>query len=343
MILYVIKRISFTIPMIFLLVLLTWTLSQLMPGDPSSFFPITTNPQIILDFRAKWHLDDPWYMQLGVYLTNLLHGDMGKSATVAPGWNVSDYLAIIFPRTLEIAIIPILIIPIFGIRSGILTVKHRNKWQDILVRGVAVFGMALPSFFLGLILQYTFGYYIPSITGGQFNLPVSGFKTSGFPDPETITHFRLLDSIIANDLTLFLDTAQHLILPVSCQILLSFATITRQTRSSMLDVMQQDYIRTARAKGCPEKLVYGKHALKNALIPTLTVIISGGFALLAGTTIIEITFNIRGMGTTLVRAILFNDYWLIMGIVQVIGILVIMGNLVADIVYTIVDPRIMYS
>ncbi len=343
MILYILKRILLTIPMIFFLILITWAIAQLMPGDPSSFFPVTTNPERIALFREKWHLDDPWYVQLKVYFGNLLQGDMGQSATVAPDWPVVDYLAIVFPRTLEIAIIPIIIIPIFGIRTGIMTVKHRNKWQDILVRGVAVLGMALPSFFLGLLLQFIFGYYITDITGGRFDLPVSGFKTAGFPDPEAVTNFRLLDSIIANDLNLFLDTAQHLVLPVTCQIIISFATITRQTRSSMLDVMQQDYIRTARAKGCPEKLVYDKHALKNALIPTLTVIIAGAFTLLAGTTIIEITFDIRGLGQALVKAIMFNDYWLIVGIVQVTGLIVIVGNLVADIVYTIVDPRIVYN
>jgi len=318
-------------------------MAQLMPGDPSSFFPPGTNPERIALFRIKWHLDDPWYTQLGVYLINLLHGDMGQSASVAPDWPVAAYLGIIFPRTIEIALIPILIIPIFGVRTGVMTAKHRNKWQDTLVRGFAVLGTALPSFFLGLLLQYLFGYYIPHITGGQFDLPVSGFKTAGFADPEPITNFRLLDCIIANDSMLFFDTAIHLILPVACVTLVSFASITRQTRSSMLDVLQQDYIRTARAKGCSEKIVYYKHALRNALIPTSTVIIAGGFALLAGTTIIEITFNIRGLGNALVRAILLNDYWLIVGIVQVLGIIVIVGNLVTDIVYTVIDPRIVYD
>ena len=127
------------------------------------------------------------------------------------------------------------------------------------------------------------------------------------------------------------------------EILISFALITRQTRSSMLDVLEQDYIRTARAKGCSENLVYDKHAFRNALIPSLTVAITNGFALLAGTAIIEITFNIPAMGNAFVRAILSNDYWLIVGIVQVIGIIVIVGNLIIDVVYTIVDPRIIYS
>jgi len=343
MISYITKRILVTIPMIFALILLTWTMAQLMPGDPSSFFPRTTPPYVIEAFRDKWKLDDPWYTQLWVYLQNLSKGDLGKSINVRPGESINTLLLQLIPRTIEIAFVPIILIPFIGVKAGVLTVKHRNKWQDSLLRGVAVLGVALPAFFLGLLLQYIFGYILPNLTGEFINLPIGGLKTAGIGDPPSITNFRLLDCIIANDLTLFMDTVRHLILPITCLTLLSFASITRQTRSSMLDVLEQDYIRTARAKGCSEKLVLGKHALRNALIPVSTVAIGLGFSLLAGSTIIEITFNIRALGAIFVDAIRFNDYMLIVGIVQVVGLITIIGNLVTDVAYTIIDPRIVYD
>ncbi len=340
---YVIKRILLTIPMIFALILLTWIMSQLMPGDPSSFFDKLTPQQIIDDFRLKWHLDDPWYSQLWAYLTNLLRGDLGSSITVKRGESVGVMLSELIPRTIEIVIIPIIIIPIIGIKTGVTTVKHRNKWQDNLVRGGTVLATALPTFFLGLLLQYLFGIIIPNFTGGYIKLPTSGLSSPGIGSPDSVTNFRLLDCIIANDLTLFMDSLKHLILPIICSTMISFAAITRQTRSSMLEILEQDYIRTARAKGCSESQVLNKHALRNALIPVSTVAIGLAFSLLAGSTIIEITFNINALGNMFVRAIKLNDYMLIVGIVQVVGIITIFGNLVIDVVYTLIDPRIMYD
>lgn len=134
-----------------------------------------------------------------------------------------------------------------------------------------------------------------------------------------------------------------MILPVLCLTALSFATITRQTRASMLDVLENDYIRTSRAKGASEKSVYNKHALRNALIPTVTIAINRIGGILAGSAIIEMTFNYKGIGYGLVKAIETNDYWMIIGIVIVIGVINIFSNLIADIIYTIIDPRIVYE
>ena len=140
-----------------------------------------------------------------------------------------------------------------------------------------------------------------------------------------------------------MDTVKHLILPVGCQTMLTFAVVSRQTRTSLLEVLEQDYIRTAWAKGCPKDMVYNKHALRNALIPTTTVVVLNAAWLLAGSVIIEITFGIRGMGMMFIDALNAYDYWLIVGYVLFVGIIVILGNLVADVLYTIIDPRIMYT
>ncbi len=344
MIMYIVRRILITIPMILALFILTWILAQIMPGDPTSSFPRTTPKETIALYRTLWHLDDPWYVQLGAYLRGIFQGDLGESVRVYPDQQVADILPRLVARSIELSLIPTLLIPIIGIKTALITVKHKDKWQDNLIRGFSVLASAIPTFFFALILQFLFGYIIPQATGNQFiDLPVIGLKTPGIDDPTFVTGLRTIDCLIANDMELFMDTVFHLILPVASQTILYFTGITRQTRSSMLEILDQDYIRTARAKGCSNEVVYKKHALRNALLPTSTLIISNAAWLVAGSVLIEITFSIRGMGLVLIEAVRFQDYWLLVGITTVIGTIIILGNLVADVVYTIIDPRIAYE
>jgi len=344
MMVYIIKRILMTIPMIFLLIVLTWFLTYLMPGDPTSFFPPTTPPAEIEYYRELWGLNEPWYGQLWIYLQGLVHGDLGKSVQVSPGSNVLDLMAVFIPRSMEIALFPILFIPFMGIKSAIISVKNKNKWQDTMVRGGSVLMISTAAFFFALILQLMVGYWLPNIFGSDFiNLPVVGLFTHELGSPLRVTGFRTIDCLLANDLHLFLDTIKHLILPVGCLTVLTFAVVSRQTRTSLLDVLDQDYIRTAWAKGCPKDSVFNKHALRNALIPATTVIVLNAAYLLAGSVIIEIAFGIRGMGMVFIEALTVNDYWLIVGNVLYVGIVIILGNLLADVLYTVIDPRITYK
>ncbi|MHA1746348.1 MAG: ABC transporter permease [Promethearchaeota archaeon] len=344
MAMYIVKRILVTIPMIFLLVVLTWFLAYLMPGDPTTSFPRTTPDAQIEYFRELWGLNEPWYTQLWIYLKGFVQGDLGESVQVSPGSDVIEYMLTLIPRSMEIALLPILLIPFFGIRTALTSVKHKDKWQDTLVRGFSVLLVATPTFFLALILQLFFGYWLPSLAGSDFiNLPVVGLFTPQLGSPARVTGFRTIDCLLSNDLNLFLDTVKHLILPVGCQTLLTFAMVSRQTRTSLLEIMDQDYIRTAWAKGCPKDIVFKKHALRNALIPATTIIVLNAASLLAGSVIIEITFGIRGMGMMFIEALNTNDYWLIIGNVLFVGIILILGNLLADVLYTIIDPRIMYK
>ncbi|MHA1776741.1 MAG: ABC transporter permease [Promethearchaeota archaeon] len=344
MLVYITKRILMTIPMILILIVLTWFLAYLMPGDPTSFFPPTTSPSKIAEFRELWGLDKPWYGQLWTYLQGLFHGDLGESIQVSPGAKVVDLMAVYIPRSIQIAIFPIMLIPFIGIKTALVSVKNKDKWQDTFVRGLSVLLISTPAFFFALILQLIFGYWLPTNFGEDFiNIPVIGLFSHELGSPPTLTGFRLIDCLLANDLHLFLDTVEHLILPVACQTLLTFAVVTRQTRTSLLDILDQDYIRTARAKGCSRDFVYNKHALRNALIPATTVIVVNAAYLLAGSVIIEISFGIRGMGMIFIEALTTNDYWLIVGNVLYVGIVIILGNLLADCLYTIIDPRIIYK
>jgi peptide/nickel transport system permease protein len=172
--------------------------------------------------------------------------------------------------------------------------------------------------------------------------PATGYKTPGYPDPPMVTGFRLIDSLITGKFYLFVDYLHHLILPVLALAFITLASITRQTRSSMLEVLQQDYIRTARAKGCDEKEVVSSHALKNALIPTVTVIGLSFGGLLGGAVLTETTFNLKGMGNLIIMAIQRYDYYVINATVFLTALIFVVVNLLMDVIYGLLDPRIRF-
>jgi len=196
-------------------------------------------------------------------------------------------------------------------------------------------GVSIPVFYLGMLLQFLFGY--------QLNwFPATGFKTAEYQDPEFITGFRIIDSLITGEFYYIVDYLYHLILPVFCLSFITIAGITRQSRSSMLEVLEQDYIRTARAKGCREKDVINVHAYKNSLIPTVTVIGLGFAGLLAGAVLTETTFNLKGIGKLMIDSIRESDYWVLNALVFIITIIFVSVNLIVDVIYAILDPRIRY-
>ena len=203
------------------------------------------------------------------------------------------------------------------------------------MRGAALIGVSIPVFWLGLILQLTLSYRLDLF-------PAIGYKNYTYPEPPFLTGFREIDALVSGEWYMVTDYLYHLALPVLCLSFITLASITRQTRSSMLEVLQQDYVRTARAKGCREKDVINKHAKKNALIPTVTVIGLNIGALMGGAVLTETTFNLHGMGELMIRAIVDRDYWVINAIVFMITIVFIVVNLFTDILYARLDPRIKY-
>lgn len=336
MIKYILRRMLAAIPVLFGVLTITFILSRLMPGNPVlASLPDRFDPA---DYEAAYirlglHL--PIITQYFLYIGRLFTGDWGYSFVLAQGQPVWNIVIERFPRTFDIAFMAIFIAAIIGLKTGVISATNRNKWKDTVLRGFALVGVSIPIFWMGLILQYYLSYQL-----GWF--PTANYKTAGIGDPPVITLNRILDSFLSGQTYLVTDYLHHLILPVACLSFISIAGITRQTRSSMLEVLEQDYVRTARAKGCKERDVINSHARKNALIPTITVIGLNFGGLLAGAILTETTFNLHGLGEALIGAIQSTDYWLLNAIVFLTTIVFIVINLSIDLIYAFVDPRIRY-
>lgn len=336
MVKYIIRRLISSLPVLFGALTLVFILSKFMPGNPVyAYLPQQfTTEQYWATYR--WlGLDKPIIVQYFKYIGDIFTGNWGKSVAISRGESVWTLVWQRFPRTMELTIFSVLIASFIGIRSGMISAKHRNKPKDTVIRGAAIVGVAIPIFWMGMILQYIFSYQLDW-------LPAIGFKTGYFGDPPLVTGFRIIDSLISGQIYLTIDYLIHLILPVFCLSFVTLASITRQTRSSMLEVLQQDYIRTARAKGCKEKDVIRTHALKNALIPTITVIGLSFGGLLGGAVLTETTFSLHGMGELLLNAITRYDFYVINATVFLITLVFIGVNLFMDVLYGFLDPRIRY-
>jgi len=336
MIKYIIRRFITLIPVLFGALTVIFILSKFMPGDPVyAYLPQQFTMEQYYAVRRWLGLDRPLIVQYFRYIGDIFTGNWGVSQRISTGQDVWSLVWERFPRTMELTLFAILIASFLGIRTGVLSAKHRNKSKDTILRGMALVGVAIPVFWMGMLFQYLISYQLGW-------LPSIGFKTGWYPDPPQVTGFRLIDSLLSGQFYLTTDYLVHLILPVACLSFITLAGITRQTRSSMLEVLQQDYIRTARAKGCEEKDVIKKHALKNALIPTTTVIGLNFGGLLAGAVLTETTFSLHGMGELLLNAILRYDYYVINACVFLMALVFILVNLFTDVLYGLLDPRIRY-
>jgi len=337
---YILRRLIAAIPVIFGVLTLTFIFSRLMPGDPvyallEAIGIADPLPQVVAQYRRIYGLDLPIVIQYFRYLGDLFTGNWGISISVAPEIPVWDLISTSLPKTIDLTIFSMIIASYLGIKIGVISATHRNKLRDTAFRGMALIGVAVPIFFLGMLLQYTVAYLWPIFPGTYY-------KDATFEDPPFVSGFYWIDSIISGQLFKIPDYFYHLILPVFCLSFVTLAGIVRQTRSSMLETLQQDYVRTARAKGCKEKTVIHKHALKNSLIPTVTVIGLNVAGLLAGAVLTETTFNLMGMGSLLVQAINLIDYWLINAVVFIVTIIFVMATLITDLLYGILDPRIRF-
>jgi len=345
MLMYIVKRLLIMVVMIFFVLVATFFLTNLMEVNPV-LNKLSSDPrvpyEIYLEERARIGADKPILERFLIYLNNFFLGNWGNSYIVAEGVPVTTLIASIFPKTIELVIIPIIVIPILSVKLGISSAKYRNKWQDNIIRGVIMLGVCIPIFFLATLVQYFASNFLNVYTYGVINFETSSANSINIDYDYRWTGFRLIDAILFNDQALLQDSLVHLILPSVASIIVSLAGITRQTRASMLDVMRKDYVRTARAKGVAEKDVINKHSLRNALIPTSNEIVGLVASLLVGSLFLEIIFNYKGMGWYLFAAIQGGDYVVVSGIVIVDTIIILSGTLVADILYTIIDPRIVY-
>ena len=336
MIKYILRRILASVPVLFGVLTITFILSRMMPGDPVlASLPDRFDPDDYTAAYIRLGLNLPIIQQYFLYIGKLFTGDWGLSYVLNQGQPVWEIVMERFPRTFDIAIFAIVIAAIIGLKTGVISATNRNKWKDTLLRGIALIGVSIPIFWMGLILQYFLAYQLDW-------LPTANYKTPGIGDPPIITLNRMLDALLAGQMYLITDYLHHLILPIFCLTFITIAGITRQTRSSMLEVLEQDYVRTARAKGCKERDVVNTHARKNALIPTVTVIGLNFGGLLSGAVLTETTFNLHGLGEALISAIQNTDYWLLNAIVFLTTLVFIVINLGTDLIYGFVDPRIRY-
>jgi peptide/nickel transport system permease protein len=330
----ILRRIAFLFAVIVAVTALTFVLLHGTGTDPAQLLagPHATSAQI-LGLRHRFGLDQPLPVQYFYYLKEVLHGDFGVSvhSQHAVSADLSQYL----PATLELVIAAMLFAVVGGIVLGVLAAVYRNGPIDAAARLIAVSGLAVPVFLLGLVAQYVFYDRLGW-------LPSTGRLDMGANPPPSVTGFYLVDSLLAGKVDLFINAAWHLFLPAVVLGFSVLASITRMMRNSLGDVLAQDYIRTARAKGLRQRRVIWRHALRNAVLSTLTTIGLQFGALLGSTILVETVFAWPGIGLYLVQSVVAADYAPVLGVTTVIAALYVLINLVVDVSYLVADPRIRY-
>ncbi len=329
------RRLVFLVFVIIGVSLLTFCISHVVPADPARLLLGRTATQEQIDaLRANLGFDKPLPVQYVIYMWHLVHGDFGQSISSHRAV-MSDFVDY-FPATIELTLYALAICLIFGLPLGVVSALSRDRWPDHIVRILSIAGVALPLFWLGLVLQvlvYGKLHLLPAVQRLDFSLPA----------PRRITGMYTVDSLITGNWPVFVNSLQHIILPALTLAFASLATVTRVTRASLLEALGQDYIRTARAKGARRRRVVYLHALRNALIPTTTLMGLQVGNLLGGAFLVEIVFSWPGIGFYSVQAIRAFDYAAIMGITIIIAIAYTLVNLVVDLLYAVLDPRITYG
>lgn len=331
---YIGKRMLQLVPVLLGMTFIVFLIIRAIPGDPAQvILGQQATAEAIAALRDKLGLNDPWYVQYFDYLKGVITGDLGESLRTrqAISTEVWPYLA----ATFELAIFAMIIAVIIGMNAGIISAWFQNSWFDYMAMVVALVGVSMPIFWLGLMEQWIF-----SINLGW--LPTSGREE--VRDPVTaITYFYLIDTLLQGRFDQFVASVKYLILPGVALATIPTAIIARMTRASMLEVMHSDFVRTARAKGQKMWIVIYKHALKNALIPVLTVIGLQTGLLLGGAILTETIFSWPGIGRYIYEAIGYRDYPVIQSGILIVAFLFVMINLIVDILYTVIDTRIKYN
>jgi dipeptide transport system permease protein len=329
---FLLTRVSLIIPTFIGVTLLTFAMIRLVPGDPILLMAGERGMEEgrYNQLKAELGLDKPILVQYGYYLADLAHGDLGKSIITREPV-LKEFLSL-FPATVELSLSAIILAMLIGLPAGIVAAVRRNSVFDHSVMGLSLTGYSMPIFWWGLLLILLF-----SVTLGW--TPVSGrMSVRYFVEPAT--GFVLLDAWLAGEWGAFKSALQHLVLPAIVLATVPLAVIGRMTRSSMLEVLHEDYIRTARAKGLPPWRVVGLHALRNALIPVITVIGLETGRLLGGAILTETIFSWPGVGKWLIESIRRRDYPVVQGGVLLAASIVILVNLSVDVLYGLVNPRI---
>lgn len=353
---YIIRRIFLSIPVLIGILFVTFALARLIPSDPCrAMLGEKATDAVCDDFLRRHGLDKPIHVQFVVYMGEIIQGDFGTSFRFS--LPVTEILAQRLPITVELSFAALFVSIIVGIPLGVISAVHHNSWVDVLTMLWANMGISMPVFWLGLMLAYIFAL---ALKDTPFQLPPSGRLSPGiitvpfyevwnlnvqegtttFTILDFISRMNILNGLLSSDFELVKDAVVHLILPAVALGTIPMALIARMARSSMLEVLGQDYIRTARAKGLRQRVVVMKHAFRNALLPLVTVIGLSLGGLLGGAVLTETVFNLAGVGRILYEAITARDYGIVQAFTVVIAVFFVVLNLIVDISYAYLDPRI---
>ncbi|AIB12486.1 ABC transporter [Azospirillum argentinense] len=314
MLLYTLTRLAYLAMVLVVMSILVFLVTQAMPGDVASMIAGQFASKEVIDaITVKLGLDQPLIVQYGRWAAGILQGDLGRSLVLEQP--VAPILMEALSRSLVLAVVALAVVTVIGIGAGVLAAVRRGRMADQMVSGVSYLGIAVPDFFWAIVLVLVFGSYLKW-------LPTGGYAP-------------LADG--------FVPWASHLVLPVVTLVLMLIARIARLTRSSMIDVLQTNYVKYARAKGLPEKVVIVRHALRNALLPTITVLAIDFGLILGGVVVIETVFSFPGMGRLLLFAIQRHDLPLIQATILIISTAYCLANLAADLLYAFVNPKIRHG
>jgi peptide/nickel transport system permease protein len=356
MIQYITRRVIASIPVLLGILLVTFSLARLIPGDPCrAILGEKATEAVCARFIQEKGLDKPILTQFGIYIMDMTRGNFGESFRL--GMPVTRLLLERLPTTFELSLSALIVSMIFGIPLGIISAVKHNSWLDVGTMIWANIGVSMPVFWLGLMLAYVFSLLLKDT---PFWLPPSGRISPGIPDdtfyevwgwtkPESgawaaVLEFtgrlNIFNSLITGNWELLKNSIMHLILPTIALGTIPMAIIARMARSAMLEVLGQDYIRTARAKGLRWFSVIMKHAFRNSLLPIVTVIGLSFGSLLGGAVLTETIFGLSGVGRTLYEAITARDYGIVQAFTLVIAVIFVVINLIVDISYAYLDPRV---
>ena len=331
---YLLRRLLEMVPVFFGVILVVFVISRLTPGDPARIIlGERATPEAMAQLREALGLDEPLPRQFVGYLGRAVRGDLGRS--IQSNERVIIDLATRFPATVELTVSAMLIASTVGVLTGVLAAVRQNSWFDGFSMFAALFGFSMPIFWLGIMLILLFAWQL-----GWF--PISG-RLDFAIELQRVSNFYVIDALVTRNWAALTDALRHLVLPAVTLSTVPLAIIARMTRSSLLEVLRQDYVRTARAKGLAERRVVLAHALRNASIPVITVIGLNVGSLLGGAILTETIFAWPGVGRLVVDAIFARDYPVVQGTVLVIAIVFVLVNLLVDLAYAYLDPRIRYG
>jgi len=331
---FIVRRLLVSIPVLFGLSVILFMFLRILPGGgpAEAILGQHATPQLVAQISESLGFNRPLYVQYIEYIGRLLHGDFG--ASFIDGREVAATFLIRFPGTVELTMGALLFAVGLGIPLGRLAARHPNSWIDGIVTVISLFGISIPVFVLGYTLAFMFGvelHWLP--TFGQVDPRL---------DIDAVTHFAIIDAVLAGHWYV-IDAVAHLILPSIALGTIPFAVFTRITRASVIEVSNEDYVRTARAKGLTEKRVNSRHIMRNAWLPVTTVIGLETGALLAGAVLTETVFSWNGVGSWVVSSIQNHDYIVVQSLVLIFAVIFMTVNLIVDIGYAFLNPRIRYS